>query len=49
MGERLARGEPVVPMYGPLELAWLRRQAEIAEELVAGRAKTTKRRHHAET
>jgi len=38
MRERLARGEPVVPMYGPLGLAWLQRQAEIAEQLIAARA-----------
>ena len=41
MGERLARGEPVASMYGPLGLAWLQRQAEIAEQLV--RARTAKR------
>jgi len=34
MRGRLERGEPVVPMYGPLELAWLQRQAEIAEQLI---------------
>jgi hypothetical protein len=37
MRERLERGEPVVPMYGPLGLAWLQRQAEIAEQLIAAR------------
>jgi len=37
MGERLARGEPVVPVYGLLGLAWLQRQAEIAEQLIAVR------------
>jgi hypothetical protein len=37
MRERLARGEPVVPMYGPLGLAWLQRQAEIAEQLIRAR------------
>jgi len=31
MRGRLERGEPVVPMYGPLGLAWLHRQAELAE------------------
>ena len=34
MGGRLERGEQVVPMYGPLGLAWLQRQAEIAEQLI---------------
>jgi hypothetical protein len=37
MRERLERGEPVVPMYGPLGLAWLQRQAEIAEQLIRAR------------
>jgi hypothetical protein len=37
MGGRLERGEPVVPMYGPLGLAWLQRQAEIAEQLIQQR------------
>ena len=37
MRQRLERGEPVVPMYGPLGLAWLQRQAEIAEQLIAAR------------
>ena len=37
MRERLARGEPVVAMYGPLGLAWLQRQAEIAEQLLHAR------------
>jgi hypothetical protein len=37
MRERLERGEPLVPMYGPLGLAWLQRQAEIAEQLIAAR------------
>jgi hypothetical protein len=35
--ERLERGEPVVPMYGPLGLAWLQRQADIAEQLIRAR------------
>jgi hypothetical protein len=35
--ERLERGEPVVPMYGPLGLAYLGRQAELAEQLVRER------------
>jgi len=34
MRQRLERGEPVAPMYGPLGLAWLQRQAEIAEQLI---------------
>jgi hypothetical protein len=38
MRQRLERGELVVPMYGPLGLAWLQRQAEIAEQLIAERA-----------
>jgi hypothetical protein len=38
MGGRLERGEPVVPMYGPLGLAWLQRQARIAEQLIQQRA-----------
>ena len=37
MGGRLERGEPVVPMYGPLGLAWLQHQAEIAEQLIQQR------------
>ena len=41
MRRRLERGEPVVPMYGPLGLAWLQRQADIAEQLV--RMRTDKR------
>jgi hypothetical protein len=40
MRERLERGEPVVAMYGPLGLAWLQRQAEIAEQLIAARTAT---------
>ncbi len=38
MCARLERGEAVVPMYGPLGLVWLQRQAEIAEELIRARA-----------
>jgi hypothetical protein len=34
MRQRLERGEPVARMYGPLGLAWLQRQAEIAEHLI---------------
>jgi hypothetical protein len=37
MRQRLERGEPVVPMYGPLGLAWLQRQADIAEQLIRAR------------
>jgi hypothetical protein len=37
MGGRLERGEPVARMYGPLGLAWLQRQAEIAEHLIQQR------------
>jgi hypothetical protein len=37
MARRLERGEPVVPMYGPLGLAFQERQAEIAEQLVQAR------------
>ena len=34
---RLEGGEPVARMYGPLGLAWLQRQAEIAEQLIRQR------------
>jgi predicted protein tyrosine phosphatase len=34
MRKRLERGGSVVAMYGPLGLAWLQRQAEIAEQLL---------------
>jgi hypothetical protein len=37
MCQRLERGEAVVPMYGPLGLAWLQRQAEVAEQLLRAR------------
>jgi hypothetical protein len=37
MRGRLERGERVVPMYGPLGLAWLQRQAKIAEQLIQAR------------
>jgi hypothetical protein len=37
MRGRLERGEPVARMYGPLGLAWLQRQAEIAEHLIQQR------------
>jgi hypothetical protein len=38
MRGRLERGEPMVPMYGPLGLACLQRQADIAEELITSRS-----------
>jgi hypothetical protein len=37
MRARLERGERVVPMYGPLGLAWLQRQADIADQLIRER------------
>jgi hypothetical protein len=37
MRERLAAGEEVARMYQEPGLAWLERQAEVAEELIAGR------------
>ena len=37
MRQRLERGEPVARMYGPLGLAWLQRQAEIAEQRIRQR------------
>jgi hypothetical protein len=37
MRQRLEQGEPVARMYGPLGLAWLQRQAEIAEQLIRQR------------
>jgi hypothetical protein len=37
MRGRLERGVRVVPMYGPLGLAWLQRQADIAEQLIRER------------
>jgi hypothetical protein len=37
MGGRLERGEPVQRMYGPLGLAWLQRQADIADQLIRAR------------
>jgi hypothetical protein len=37
MRQRLAAGEQVARMYQEPGLAWLERQAEVAEELVAGR------------
>jgi hypothetical protein len=43
MRQRLAAGEQVAPMYQEPGLAWLERQAEVAEELVAERQATAKR------
>ena len=40
MGQRLTAGEQVARMYQEPGLAWLKRQAEVAEELVAGRKRT---------
>ena len=37
MRSRLEKGEPVARMDGPLGLAWLQRQAEIAEQLIRQR------------
>jgi hypothetical protein len=37
MRGRLERGEPVARMYGPLGLAWLQPQAELAEHLIQQR------------
>jgi hypothetical protein len=37
MRKRLAAGEQVAGMYQEPGLAWLERQAEAAEDLVAGR------------
>lgn len=37
MDGRLERGELVQRMYGPLGLAWLQRQADIAEQLIRER------------
>jgi hypothetical protein len=34
---RLERGEPVVPTDGPLGLAWLQREAELAQQLIQAR------------
>ena len=38
--QRLAAGEQVSRMYQEPGLAWLERQAEVAEDLVAGRKRT---------
>jgi hypothetical protein len=44
MRQRLAAGEQVARMYQAPGLAWLERQAEVAEELVAERKRTTENR-----
>ena len=44
MRQRLAAGEQVARMYQEPGLAWLERQAEVAEDLVAERQAA--RRHH---
>jgi hypothetical protein len=42
MRQRLAAGEQVARMYQASGLAWLERQAEVAEELVAERQRAAK-------
>jgi hypothetical protein len=44
MRPRLAAGEQVARMYQEPGLAWLERQAEVAEELVAQGKRTTENR-----
>jgi hypothetical protein len=44
MCQRMAAGEEVARMYRESGLAWLERQAEVAEELVAQRKRTTENR-----
>jgi hypothetical protein len=44
MRQRLAAGEQVARMYQELGLAWLERQGEVAEELVARRKRTAENR-----
>jgi hypothetical protein len=44
MRSRLAAGEAVARMYQEPGLAWLERQAEVAEELVAQRKRTAENR-----
>jgi hypothetical protein len=44
MRQRLAVGEEVARMYQEPGLAWLERQAEVAEELVAQRKQTAENR-----
>ena len=43
MSRRLAAGEQVARMYQEPGLAWLERQAEVAEELAAGRPAAARR------
>jgi hypothetical protein len=43
MRKRLAAGEQVARRYQESGLAWLERQAEVAEELVAERQRAAKR------
>jgi hypothetical protein len=43
--QRLVAGEQVARMYQEPALAWLERQAEVAEELIAGRRAAMKRHH----
>ena len=43
MRKRLAAGEAVALMYTEPALAWLQRQAEVAEDLLAERQAATKR------
>ena len=43
MRQRLAAGEQVARMYQEPGLAWLERQAQVAEDLVAGRQAASKR------
>jgi hypothetical protein len=44
MRQRLATGGEVARMYQEPGLAWLERQAEVAEDLVVGRREAVKRR-----
>jgi hypothetical protein len=44
MRQRLAAGELVARMYQEPGLAWLERQAEVPEELVAQRKRTEEHR-----
>jgi hypothetical protein len=44
MRQRLAAGEEVARMYQEPGLAWLERQAQVAEELVAQRKRTAENR-----
>jgi len=44
MRQRLAAGEEVARMYQDPGLAWLERQADVAEDLVAQRKRTAENR-----